>query len=58
MTSTDNTALDFEVSHLIEGGLAIFALGVTLGMLIAAGMTSAVFIGALAAIATYTVRHR
>ncbi|MFY8351208.1 hypothetical protein AAEU29_11785 [Pseudoalteromonas sp. SSM20] len=58
MTTTDNNTLDFDISHLIEGGVAVFALGLTLGTLIGAGMTSAVVLGAVAAIATYLVRHK
>lgn len=58
MITTDNNKLDFDVSHLIEGGVAVFALGLTLGTLIGAGLTSAVVIGTVAAIATYLVRHK
>lgn len=58
MTTTDNNVLDFEISHLVEGAVALLALGLTLGTLISAGMTSAVVIGSVAAIATYVMRHR
>ena len=58
MTITENSLFDFEVSHLVEGGISLFALGVTLGTLIGAGMTSAVVIGSVAALATYLVRHK
>ena len=45
MTTADNTTFDFDVSHLVEGGIAIFALGATIGTLVGAGMASAVVIG-------------
>ncbi|ATD01200.1 MAG: hypothetical protein ACPGVL_02105 [Pseudoalteromonas spongiae] len=58
MTTADNTTFDFDVSHLVEGGIAIFALGATIGTLVGAGMASAVVIGSVAALATYLIRHK
>ena len=58
MTTTDNTTLDFNTSHLVEGGIALFALGAMIGTLVAAGMTSAVVLGAIGAGVTYFVSRR
>ena len=58
MTTATNTKFDFNTSHLIEGGIALFTLGITIGMLVAAGMASAVVVGGIAAVASYMIIKR
>lgn len=58
MTTTNTTELDLDTSHLVEGGIAIFALGITIGTLVAAGMASAVVLGTVGAVATYLLSKR
>lgn len=55
MTTTQDTHLEMELSHVVEGAAVIAGFGMVVGALLAAGLFKVIVVGTVLGLLSYTL---
>lgn len=58
MNTANNAVIDFETSQLVELGGTLVVAGLSVGMLVTAGLTTAIALGGALALMSYAIIKR